>query len=122
MMSQQHIEKLRVAANLNSQHKQVVINTSCMQQQNSLPSMNFSPNISTGNMSENLSTSSEVLPTLNNHNTSVYIMAGAAAGIMEHCLMYPVDSIKVYVLYVNIYPFEIHPGFVRGHSQVNFRF
>lgn len=26
---------------------------------------------------------------------SVFIMAGAAAGIMEHCVMYPVDSVKV---------------------------
>ena len=26
---------------------------------------------------------------------SVYIMAGATAGIMEHCIMYPVDSVKV---------------------------
>lgn len=24
-----------------------------------------------------------------------YIMAGAAAGIMEHCVMYPVDCVKV---------------------------
>ena len=27
-----------------------------------------------------------------------YIMAGAAAGIMEHCLMYPVDCVKVSLL------------------------
>jgi len=26
--------------------------------------------------------------------TKIFIMAGAAAGIMEHCIMYPVDSIK----------------------------
>ena len=24
-----------------------------------------------------------------------FVMAGAAAGIMEHCLMYPVDCVKV---------------------------
>ena len=24
-----------------------------------------------------------------------FVMAGAAAGIMEHCVMYPVDSVKV---------------------------
>ena len=51
--------------------------------------------------------SSEIVPsiakesvttaTATDHNTSVYIMAGAAAGIMEHCLMYPVDSIKVVI-------------------------
>ena len=25
----------------------------------------------------------------------IHIMAGGAAGIMEHCVMYPVDSVKV---------------------------
>ena len=28
----------------------------------------------------------------------VFVMAGAAAGIMEHCLMYPVDCVKVVML------------------------
>jgi len=120
-MSQQHIEKLRVAANLNSQHKQVVINTSCMQQQNPLPSMNFSSNISTENMSENLPTSSpESSPTviIDNHNTSVYIMAGAAAGIMEHCLMYPVDSIKTRLQSLRPHPKAAYKGVSDAFRQI----
>ena len=38
---------------------------------------------------------------LDRHSTTsaddvrVHLMAGAAAGIMEHCVMYPVDSVKV---------------------------
>lgn len=27
--------------------------------------------------------------------TQVHLLAGAAAGIMEHCVMYPIDSVKV---------------------------
>lgn len=78
-MSQQQIEKIT--------NHQVVINTS----QNPMSyidkmSSEVVPNVST----ESVGTS-----TATDHNTSVYIMAGAAAGIMEHCLMYPVDSIKV---------------------------
>ena len=33
------------------------------------------------------------------NQASVFIMAGAAAGIMEHCIMYPVDSVKVIYLF-----------------------
>jgi len=32
-------------------------------------------------------------------STSTHMLAGAAAGIMEHCVMYPVDCVKV-----GIYP------------------
>ena len=28
-------------------------------------------------------------------STSTHMMAGALAGIMEHCVMYPIDSVKV---------------------------
>lgn len=28
-------------------------------------------------------------------STPVHMLAGAAAGIMEHCVMYPLDSVKV---------------------------
>ena len=28
--------------------------------------------------------------------TSTHMLAGAVAGIMEHCLMYPIDCVKVY--------------------------
>lgn len=34
----------------------------------------------------------EMLPT---HSVAVHMVAGAAAGIMEHCVMYPIDSVKV---------------------------
>lgn len=34
----------------------------------------------------------ETLPT---SKTSIHMMAGALAGIMEHCVMYPLDSVKV---------------------------
>ena len=33
---------------------------------------------------------------------STHMLAGAAAGIMEHCVMYPVDCVKVRV-YLNCY-------------------
>lgn len=33
----------------------------------------------------------ETLPT---SNTTTHMMAGAVAGIMEHCVMYPIDSVK----------------------------
>ena len=35
----------------------------------------------------------EQLPTA---NVSTHMMAGAFAGVMEHCIMYPVDSVKVW--------------------------
>lgn len=34
----------------------------------------------------------ETLPT---NNFSAHMIAGATAGIMEHCVMYPFDSVKV---------------------------
>lgn len=34
----------------------------------------------------------ETLPT---NNVSAHMTAGAIAGIMEHCVMYPLDSVKV---------------------------
>ena len=30
-----------------------------------------------------------------NEQTAIYLAAGAAAGIMEHCVMFPIDSVKV---------------------------
>ena len=38
----------------------------------------------------------EALPS--NCGTRVHLLAGAAAGILEHCVMYPVDSVKVFVV------------------------
>lgn len=34
----------------------------------------------------------ESLPTT---NVQSHMVAGAAAGVMEHCVMYPLDSVKV---------------------------
>lgn len=34
----------------------------------------------------------ETLPTT---DVSTHMMAGAIAGLMEHCVMYPLDSVKV---------------------------
>lgn len=34
----------------------------------------------------------EVLPT---NNVTAHMVAGAASGILEHCVMYPIDSVKV---------------------------
>lgn len=36
----------------------------------------------------------KISPMTNEQQTHVYLLAGSAAGIMEHCLMYPVDSVK----------------------------
>ena len=46
------------------------------------------------NLSEQMMEESEYesLPT---ENFGVHMMAGAFAGIMEHCVMYPVDFVKV---------------------------
>ncbi len=38
----------------------------------------------------------ESLP--NNATTMDHMIAGAAAGIMEHCIIYPVDVVKVFRL------------------------
>lgn len=37
--------------------------------------------------------------------TSTHMLAGAVAGIMEHCLMYPIDCVKV--LHQNIHTYVI---------------
>lgn len=43
--------------------------------------------------------------TLPSSNVIDHMMAGAIAGIMEHCVMYPLDSVKVSVLInrINVY-------------------
>lgn len=43
----------------------------------------------------------ETLPT---DNVGTHMIAGAIAGVMEHCLMYPLDSVKVRI------PFCIFSG------------
>lgn len=37
----------------------------------------------------------ESLPT---NNVATHMTAGAIAGVMEHCVMYPLDSVKVSLL------------------------
>lgn len=39
----------------------------------------------------------ETLPTT---NVSTYMTAGAFAGVMEHCVMYPLDSVKVILILI----------------------
>lgn len=41
--------------------------------------------------------------TIPSSNVTDHMMAGAIAGIMEHCVMYPLDSVKVSVLVLYIY-------------------
>ena len=36
--------------------------------------------------------------TLHTENLGVHMLAGGFAGIMEHCVMYPVDFVKVYFI------------------------
>ena len=38
----------------------------------------------------------ESLPT---NDVGIHMTAGAAAGVLEHCVMYPVDCVKVRELY-----------------------
>lgn len=112
-MSQQHqIEKLSVPydelkLNLNSQHTQVRIHPSHLQQQCPVSSMSFAQNIQTDKMASEAPASIDVKT---EHNTSVYIMAGAAAGIMEHCVMYPVDSIKTRLQSLRPHPKAAYTG------------
>ena len=39
----------------------------------------------------------ESLPT---ENVGVHLLAGGFAGIMEHCVMYPVDFVKVSICHI----------------------
>ena len=49
----------------------------------------------------------ESLPT---ENFGVHMMAGAFAGIMEHCVMYPVDFVKVMSWFVCMIKFDRFPN------------
>ena len=61
------------------------------------------PEISTANTTETV-------------KLETYIMAGAAAGIMEHCLMYPVDCVKVSLL-KNFFRAESRKEIVFGQAK-----
>lgn len=54
----------------------------------------------------------EQLPT---PSTSTNMIAGAAAGILEHCVMYPMDSIKVRFLF-HTYVFKVYSEMKIIHS------
>ena len=45
----------------------------------------------------------ESLPT---EKVTVHLAAGAMAGVMEHCVMYPVDCVKVRSMYEFLVSFE----------------
>eukprot|EP00124_Ichthyophonus_hoferi_P000204 Ihof_evm11s7 gene=Ihof_evmTU11s7 len=49
----------------------------------------------------------EALPT---SNVSVHLMAGAIAGVVEHCAMYPLDSIKTKMQSLNPATKEMYPN------------
>lgn len=42
----------------------------------------------------------ETLPT---ENVLTHMTAGAVAGVMEHCVMYPLDSVKVWYEHILLY-------------------
>lgn len=42
----------------------------------------------------------EIYETLPTSSVAVHMTAGAFAGIMEHCVMYPLDSVKVITLFL----------------------
>lgn len=48
----------------------------------------------------------------------IYIMAGAAAGIMEHCVMYPVDSVKVSPVFFSTFVYACVFVAVRPPSKI----
>lgn len=35
-----------------------------------------------------------------NASTATHMIAGSMAGVLEHCVMYPVDSVKVNISYI----------------------
>lgn len=52
----------------------------------------------------------ETLPT---SNITSHMMAGAMAGILEHCVMYPLDSVKV-GLYFTLFSFFLKIIYTRS--------
>lgn len=42
----------------------------------------------------------EIYESLPTSSVAVHMTAGAFAGIMEHCVMYPLDSVKVITLFL----------------------
>lgn len=59
-------------------------------------------NLTTGLGTEETESEYESLP--EECGLGTYMLAGAAAGIMEHCVMYPLDSVKVSIFLFSIIP------------------
>ena len=56
------------------------------------------PNPTNSGDEETIVLAKSTTPISTNEQTAIYLAAGAAAGIMEHCVMFPIDSVKVSVL------------------------
>lgn len=48
----------------------------------------------------------------------IYVLAGAAAGIMEHCVMYPVDSVKTRMQSLKPHPKATYKSIHHAFSQI----
>jgi len=53
-----------------------------------------SPNPTNSGDEETILQAKSTTPISTNEQTAIYLAAGAAAGIMEHCVMFPIDSVK----------------------------
>lgn len=53
-----------------------------------------------------------------NRQAHIYIVAGAAAGIMEHCVMYPVDSIKTRMQSLRPHPKAVYTSVHQAFSTI----
>lgn len=93
MSRQKSIENLHVPYD----EIKININTSTAKLPSQTPS---SMSLVTNVMTENPESEPFIRVNTTEHHTSSYFIAGAAAGIMEHCVMYPVDSIKVVTLHL----------------------
>ena len=58
---------------------------------------NLSTNLIRTDMDKELNDNQEEIDyeSLPNTSTAIHLSAGAIAGIMEHCVVYPIDSVKV---------------------------
>ncbi|EDV20053.1 uncharacterized protein TRIADDRAFT_32519 [Trichoplax adhaerens] len=57
----------------------------------------------------------ENLPT---HDVGVHMMAGAAAGVLEHCVMYPVDCVKTRMQSLKPNPNAVYKGIYDGFRSI----
>ena len=63
----------------------------------------------------------ESLPT---EKVTVHLAAGALAGVLEHCVMYPVDCVKVrssnFIVFLSLFKWLAHIIYPTGVSGINF--